>query len=94
MCGLTGAWVWTGSTHDRSVASVTRMANSLAHRGPDDQGVLVEDDTGLAFGFRRLSIIDLSPAGHQPMVSSNGRFVITYNGEIYTRKIVGSVRCV
>ena len=86
MCGLTGAWAWTGSTYDQSVASVTRMANALAHRGPDDQGVLVENDTGLAFGFRRLSIIDLSPAGHQPMVSSNGRFVITYNGEIYNHR--------
>lgn len=86
MCGLTGAWAWTDTTHDRSVASVTRMANSLVHRGPDDQGVLVEDDTGLAFGFRRLSIIDPSPAGHQPMVSANGRFVVTYNGEIYNHR--------
>jgi asparagine synthase (glutamine-hydrolysing) len=83
MCGLTGVWAWTGSGRDQRVTSVSRMVRSLAHRGPDDEGVLVEDDSGLAFGFRRLSIIDLSAAGHQPMVSANGRFVITYNGEIY-----------
>ncbi|MFN7981852.1 MAG: asparagine synthase (glutamine-hydrolyzing) [Vicinamibacterales bacterium] len=83
MCGLTGAWAWNGATREQRRASVTRMTATLAHRGPDDTGVLVDDESGVALGFRRLSIIDLSAAGHQPMESANGRFVLTYNGEIY-----------
>ncbi|MGH8722601.1 MAG: asparagine synthase (glutamine-hydrolyzing), partial [Burkholderiales bacterium] len=64
-------------------AVVDAMARTLRHRGPDDAGRFVDIDAGLAFGHRRLSIIDLSDAGHQPMASACGRFVITYNGEIY-----------
>jgi asparagine synthase (glutamine-hydrolysing) len=59
------------------------MASALAHRGPDDQGVWSDPECGVALAHRRLSIIDLSPHGHQPMVSGSGRYVITYNGEIY-----------
>ncbi len=59
------------------------MAQRIAHRGPDDSGVWVDADAGLALAFRRLSILDLSPAGHQPMVSASGRYVIVFNGEIY-----------
>jgi len=59
------------------------MAGALAHRGPDDQGVWIDEEAGVGFGHRRLSIVDLSPAGHQPMVSRSGRYVLTYNGEIY-----------
>jgi asparagine synthase (glutamine-hydrolysing) len=59
------------------------MADAIAHRGPDDIGLWVEAEAGIAFGHRRLSIIDLSSAGHQPMASSCGRYVVTYNGEIY-----------
>jgi asparagine synthase (glutamine-hydrolysing) len=59
------------------------MADALAHRGPDDQGVWADEEAGVGFGHRRLSIVDLSPAGHQPMASRDGRFVLTYNGEIY-----------
>ncbi len=62
------------------------MSTSLSHRGPEDEGVWVDPGTGIAFGHRRLSIIDLSPMGHQPMHSANGRYVITYNGEIYNFK--------
>lgn len=62
------------------------MSQSLAHRGPDDSGIWHDADCGVALGHRRLSIVDLSPQGHQPMVSANGRFVLTYNGEIYNHK--------
>jgi asparagine synthase (glutamine-hydrolysing) len=59
------------------------MADQLVHRGPDDSGVWVDAEAGIALGFRRLSIVDLSPAGHQPMTSSNGRYIIVFNGEVY-----------
>jgi len=62
---------------------VTGMSAVIAHRGPDDQGVWVDVDEGVALGHRRLSIIDLSPAGHQPMISRSRRYVMVYNGEIY-----------
>jgi asparagine synthase (glutamine-hydrolysing) len=59
------------------------MAAALTHRGPDDGGHWVDTEGRIAFGHRRLAVVDLSPAGHQPMVSSDGRWVISYNGEIY-----------
>lgn len=62
---------------------VTRMNSAVQHRGPDDSGEWVNFDSGVALGHRRLAIVDLSPAGHQPMLSASGRFVIVFNGEIY-----------
>lgn len=59
------------------------MTQTLSHRGPDDSGVWLSEQAGIAFGQRRLAIIDLSPTGHQPMVSANGQYTITFNGEIY-----------
>src|SRR5579885_823118 len=59
------------------------MAHALAHRGPDDAGAWVDAAAGVALGHRRLAIIDLSPEGHQPMLSADGRYVVVFNGEIY-----------
>src|SRR6476660_9909490 len=63
--------------------SLQRMGNTIARRGPDDSGYWLDGDEGVALGHRRLAIVDLSPAGHQPMPSGNGRYVIAFNGEIY-----------
>ncbi|MDR3574619.1 MAG: asparagine synthase (glutamine-hydrolyzing) [Anaerolineaceae bacterium] len=84
MCGITGFLdIRRQATTFELESTVRRMADSILHRGPDDYGSWVDAETGLAFGFRRLAILDLSPAGHQPMCSADGRFVIVYNGEIY-----------
>jgi asparagine synthase (glutamine-hydrolysing) len=83
MCGIAGILTTAGGTRDTLERAATAMADSLAHRGPDDQGVWSDPEAGVALSQRRLSIVDLSPAGHQPMMSSDGRFVMTYNGEIY-----------
>ena len=64
-------------------AVVERMANTLRHRGPDDGGSWVDPQVGIALGHRRLAVIDLSAEGHQPMVSFSGRYVLSFNGEIY-----------
>jgi asparagine synthase (glutamine-hydrolysing) len=87
MCGITGFLdTRQDKAHEELVATVRRMATSLRHRGPEDEGTWADPASGIAFGHRRLSIIDLSPAGHQPMHSSCGRYVITFNGEIYNFK--------
>ncbi len=82
MCGLAGIVDWNGRTAPETArAGVQGMCERLAHRGPDDAGLWSD---GIAtLGHRRLSIIDLSAAGHQPMFSPDGRFAIVYNGEIY-----------
>ena len=82
MCGITGYFTTTDD-HLRNSDIVTRMSSALIHRGPDDFGVWIDQKTGVALGHRRLSIIDLSDAGHQPMTSYCGRYVCVYNGEIY-----------
>jgi asparagine synthase (glutamine-hydrolysing) len=84
MCGIVGYWDDTG--RGPSAECVGTMAETLAHRGPDDAGTWVDQEKGLALAHRRLSIIDLSAAGHQPMVSPNGRYVLSYNGEIYNHR--------
>jgi asparagine synthase (glutamine-hydrolysing) len=79
VCGITGILNLDG----KPVSSVVlrKMTDAIAHRGPDGEGFYT--DNGLGLGHRRLAIIDLSPAGHQPMVTKDGRYVLSYNGEIY-----------
>jgi asparagine synthase (glutamine-hydrolysing) len=83
MCGLTGFWQPGNFSADAAQAVAEEMAGRIAHRGPDDAGVWIDERAGVALAHRRLAILDLSPAGHQPMASSCGRHVIVFNGEIY-----------
>jgi len=69
MCGLTGFWQPTHFSADAAQMVAGKMADRITHRGPDDAGVWVDKNAGIALAHRRLSILDLSPAGHQPMVS-------------------------
>lgn len=81
MCGLVG-FLGSGSSKHEAPAVLGRMADTIVSRGPDDYGVWA-DEAGIGLAHRRLSIVDLSPAGHQPMASFCGRYVIAFNGEIY-----------
>ncbi|HUZ72031.1 MAG TPA: asparagine synthase (glutamine-hydrolyzing) [Stellaceae bacterium] len=84
MCGVAGIWDRRRRSAPEALAAVAEaMTDALRHRGPDAGAVYADAAAGLALGHRRLSIVDLSPAGAQPMVSSCGRFVISFNGEIY-----------
>lgn len=84
MCGITG--FWGDGCLEPAVAE--GMARRIESRGPDDAGIWVDEGAGLALAHRRLAILDLSPAGHQPMQSPCGRFVLVYNGEIYNHQDV------
>ncbi len=88
MCGITGFWQHPGAgrTQNAPEALAAQMADALRHRGPDDGGVWSDAEAGIALSQRRLSIIDLSPAGHQPMHSASARFTIVFNGEIYNHR--------
>jgi asparagine synthase (glutamine-hydrolysing) len=84
MCGIAGFFDGRGSAgKERLEATAQAMAQRLKHRGPDDAGVWADENVQMALAHRRLSIIDLSAAGHQPMISESGRYVIVYNGESY-----------
>lgn len=80
MCGLAGFWQ-RGAAGEHMAPIAASMADRIAHRGPDDSGVWVDEMSGLALAHRRLAIVDLSAAGHQPMLSACGRWVLAYNGE-------------
>jgi len=84
MCGFSG--ILSKDVVHESICQ--KMLEKIQHRGPDDSGVWIDKDMGIALGHRRLSIQDLSPLGHQPMVSPSGRYVIAYNGEIYNFKVL------
>lgn len=95
MCGITGFFQTSDISNAHTIA--LKMAECIAHRGPDDAGVWVDEAAGIALAHRRLSIVDLSSAGHQPMLSASGRYVIVFNGEIYNhlelRKELESMDC-
>ncbi|MGE5639489.1 MAG: asparagine synthase (glutamine-hydrolyzing) [Clostridia bacterium] len=80
MCGIAGLWSQAPAPGREELE---RMAGALRHRGPDDQGVWLDAGAGVGLAHRRLSIVDLSPAGHQPMHSASGRYALVFNGEIY-----------
>ncbi len=92
MCGLVG-FLGGQSAIGGDDALLRKLADSLIHRGPDDRGVWSDGEQRIGLAHRRLAIVDLSAAGHQPMVSASGRFVIAFNGEIYNhlalRKTLG-----
>jgi asparagine synthase (glutamine-hydrolysing) len=87
MCGISGFLETSRRSGNRELQrTVLKMVNTLHHRGPDDSGAWVDVETGIALGHQRLSIVDLSLKGHQPMRSACGRFVISFNGEVYNFK--------
>ena len=83
MCGILGLWLPRGQAGVDIGSIVRGMAHAILHRGPDAGAEWVDEKTGVALGHRRLSILDLSAAGAQPMEDFSGRFVIVFNGEIY-----------
>jgi|SRR5450432_96809 len=82
MCGIAGFWQKKKQSSDLPQEILQRMGDAIRYRGPDDSGIYC-DPNGLGFVHRRLSIVDLSPAGHQPMNSASGRYTIIFNGEVY-----------
>lgn len=84
MCGIAGLI----SPRPVSPEQLRRMTDPIAHRGPDDQGAWIDNEAQVGLGFRRLSIIELSPAGHQPMASADDRYMMTFNGEIYNHAAI------
>src|SRR5690242_15228103 len=90
MCGIVGLMM-SGAERADALEDLARgMSTLIRYRGPDDDGVWSESSAGVALGFRRLSIIDLSAAGHQPMRSSTGRFTMVFNGEVYNYREIAS----
>jgi asparagine synthase (glutamine-hydrolysing) len=83
MCGISGAFFREEGSRESLLETAISMSGCVVHRGPDDAGEFADARSGLAFGFRRLAIIDLTPAGHQPMESASGRYVVMLNGEVY-----------
>jgi len=88
MCGLAGYCQFGGISAAEANDILGAQTRSLTHRGPDDFGHWIDPVCGIALGHRRLSILDLSPAGHQPMTSASGRYVIALNGEIYNHQMI------
>lgn len=83
MCGITGFYSLNEINTDDNIKTISLMTDSISHRGPDTKGFFSDHKNNLYFGHTRLSILDLSSAGNQPLTSSSGNFTIVYNGEIY-----------
>lgn len=88
MCGVTGYLSPGGFSGESAKSTLLGMRDSLLHRGPDDAGIWFDESVGVALGHRRLSVLDLSRAGRQPMLSQSGRYVIVFNGEIYNHETI------
>jgi asparagine synthase (glutamine-hydrolysing) len=88
MCGICGVLNYGNSVETVDASLLTKMSDSIAHRGPDDSGTFIAPNRKVGFGFRRLSIVDLSPAGHQPMQTADGAVTIMLNGEIYNHLVL------
>ncbi|MBV9252332.1 MAG: asparagine synthase (glutamine-hydrolyzing) [Acetobacteraceae bacterium] len=83
MCGITGILISSRVNDPRPLSAINVMTDALLHRGPDDSGIWTDRQAGIALGHRRLAVVDLSEAGHEPMVSHSEHLVMTYNGEVY-----------
>lgn len=83
MCGIAGLLIPSGSPEAVAGEALTRMRDAIAHRGPDDAGLWIDAERGIGLGHRRLAVLDVSAAGHQPMASHCGRYIVVLNGEIY-----------
>ncbi len=88
MCGITGFIARENDQESEHI--VQQMSSAITHRGPNDAGVWIDAEAGIALGHRRLSIQDLSPLGHQPMKSVSGRYIVVFNGEIYNFRALQS----
>lgn len=88
MCGFAGIFTASPGTAESMVANARRMTDTIAHRGPDDRDEWTDPAAGVVLGFRRLSIIDLSELGRQPMRSASGRFTLVFNGEVFNHRIL------
>ena len=91
MCGIAGLLDLSRSGHHSDLARrAEAMAQSIAYRGPDGADVWSDAEAGVALSHQRLAIIDLTPTGAQPMVSADGRWVISYNGEVYNAEAIAA----
>lgn len=88
MCGIAGFWLNGRALAQSPRDALRQMTDAIAHRGPDDSDLFWEPESGVGLGHRRLSIVDLSPEGRQPMRSSSGRYTIAFNGEVYNFRLI------
>lgn len=86
MCGFSGFLGFNSRDKNQALENLRRMNNLLEHRGPDSEGFWIDENRQIALGHKRLSILDLSDAGSQPMISRSGNYILAYNGEIYNHK--------
>src|SRR5688572_7045503 len=86
MCGIVGIYEYGVNAPNVNESLIISMRDRMTHRGPDDAGTYITEDRRLGFGHRRLSIVDLSPAGHNPMANEDETVWITFNGEIYNHE--------